>query len=465
MRFSNLLIEYIVYPFMERFKNNQIRPFIKELKANERLSEPQLKSLQDRKLKDILLHCVQNIPAYKDQRPLTELINKDPYTALEQFPLLTKTVFNANAQAYLDPSFPAAELIAISSGGSTGQPVSFYIDRLAVEHYEASRWRGLSWWGITPSSRSLMVWGHPLGLTENESLKFRLKERVLKNRTMISAYALDIQKARDYGALLNTYQPDYLYGYASSLTAFAELLEHKGIKIKTHLKGVVSTAEMLHDHQREILHRVFKAPVINEYGAKDGGIIAYQCPAGQMHLSTDNLVIEIIEESSGRRVEPGETGLVVITDLYNRAMPRLRYVVGDLARLSSAPCSCGLGLPVLEAIEGREADTFMGQNGQLVYGGYWNCMIRDMKGIKQFQLIQHDPDHVTLRIVKGQAYDQAEVDRIIDEIQTVLGVKSVAMVHCDRIEPSPSGKIRYAIREYPLSLDLSLNREANAKTS
>lgn len=458
MRFSEFFVSNLVYPFMERFKHNQIRQFIKELKENEKLSRSELEDLQKQKLASLLLHCVENVPAYMDMQHVADLIRKHPLEALARFPLLTKSDFSADPGKYRDTSFPAGELIPISSGGSTGEPVSFYIDRRTVEHYEAARWRGLSWWGITPASRSLMVWGHPLGLTEAQSIKFRLKERILKNRIMLSAYNLDVQKTPEYVDMLNTYRPDYLYGYASSLTTFAELIEQQGLRVSIPLKGVVSTAEMLHDYQRDILERVFKAPVVNEYGAKDGGIIAYQCPDGNMHLSTDNLVIEIIDQVSGERLGAGQTGLVVVTDLNNLAMPRLRYVVGDMARLSADPCTCGLNFPVLEAIEGREADTFLAPNGQLVYGGYWNCMIRDMKGIKQYQLVQHDPDNVTLRIVKGARFDPAEAEKVVDEIYKVLGVKTVELVYCDRIEPSPSGKIRYAIREYPLSLDVSLRR-------
>jgi phenylacetate-CoA ligase len=120
------------------------------------------------KMAALLLHCVENVPAYRDMQHITELIHEDALQALNRFPLLTKGGFSADPGRYRDPGCPAGELIPISSGGSTGEPVSFYIDRRTVEHYEGPAARPVMV-GITPEPFSLMVWGLPW-LTEVRTL-------------------------------------------------------------------------------------------------------------------------------------------------------------------------------------------------------------------------------------------------------------------------------------------------------
>lgn len=449
MNLTGLFIKYLIYPYMEHRRGNRIRAYLAEMLADEKLPPGAIRELQDAKLRRLLLHCVENVPAYRDFSLLKPLIESDPMEALKEFPLLSKRSFNENPDLYLAAGADKGSLILNRTGGSTGEPVRFYFDRATVEHYEAARWRGLSWWGITPYDPSVMVWGSPIELCEKQQFVNRLKERFLKNRILISAYSLNPGSVGAYVREINRFKTAYLYGYASSLTILAGLMQEQGLSVKVRIKGVVSTAETLHEHQREILEEVFKAPVINEYGARDGGIIAMQCPAGSLHVTDDHLVLEIVDPVTGEPVPPGQTGAAAVTDLNNYVMPRLRYLVGDMARMSAAHCSCGRGLSVLESVEGREVDTFISRTGELVYGGYWNCLVRDMVSIRQYQLVQHDPHHVTLSIVRNQPYYREEEEFLVGKIREVLGAE-VEVRYVDAIPPAPSGKIRYAVREFPL---------------
>ncbi|MEW6448321.1 MAG: hypothetical protein AB1426_09570 [Bacillota bacterium] len=227
-------------------------------------------------------------------------------------------------------------------------------------------------------------------------------------------------------------------------------MKEQGLRITKKLKGVVSTAETLYDDQRLLIQSSFGAPVINEYGARDGGIIAYECPSGSMHIAEENLILEIVDIQTGKKAEDGHSGLVIVTDLHNCSMPRLRYQLGDVARLSNEGCECGKQLRVLQTIEGREDDIFVSREGKLVHGHFWNHIARNMNGIKQFQLIQHDRESVTLKIVKNEKFKPEEVEFFVHQIRDVLGDININVVYCERIEPTASGKLRYAVREFPL---------------
>lgn len=449
MDINKALIEHLLYPAMETVKGNRIRAYMKRLKASQNLSPDQLQALQRRKLIELLKICVSSVPAYQDLDISIVQIESDPYEALSAIPPLSKKEFQKNPDGYLKAGADKSALIPNSTGGSTGQPVRFYMDRFDVENYEAARWRGLSWWGITPGSRSVMIWGNPIELDKNAQRKNRLKDRWLKNRIIISAYDLTSAQAGEYVDAINRFKPEYIYGYASALYGFANLLLQSGRLPDVKLKAVVSTAETLHDYQKETISRAFGCGAANEYGARDAGILAYSCPHGGMHLSYENAVLEIVDPITLKPLPNGERGLVLATDLNNFAMPRLRYILGDLASLSDKPCGCGLELPCIASIDGRQDDLYRLPDGTLVHGNFVNQLTRKRDSIAKFQLIQHTPDSATLNVVLKDGAE-SDVNEYIRDLEALLPGVSIGINVTDDIPPGKSGKFRYAIREFDL---------------
>ena len=329
MRFlQKLLIEHVIYPSMERFKGNQVRAKLHCFQLSEHLSNEEIKALQTEKLSKLLLYCLKYVPAYRSLNLPVEEIRHSPMQCLySRIPLLRKSVFQAEPESYLSDDVNVAELILNRTGGSTGEPVRFYMTREQVESYEAARWRGLSWYHITPGSRSVMIWGNPIELTQSAQRKYLFRERFLKNRIIISAYQLSSSTIREKVTQIESYKPEYIYGYASALAAFAKMMLKADIQIQWKLKVIVSTAETLTETQKAILESVFGCPVANEYGARDAGILAYSCPEGRLHISAENILIEVLDPITLRPLPVGGTGLLAVTDLNNFAQPRLRYLL------------------------------------------------------------------------------------------------------------------------------------------
>lgn len=140
-----------------------------------------------------------------------------------------------------------------------------------------------------------MVWGNPLELNNHQKLIYNMKERFLKNIIFVSAYSLNPKSIHNYARTINTAKPKYFYGYASALHLLAQLVIKNNIQIKHRPKVIVSTAETLYDFQREMIEKAFGCRVINEYGARDAGIIAYECGNGKMHISAENMIVEIVD--------------------------------------------------------------------------------------------------------------------------------------------------------------------------
>jgi phenylacetate-CoA ligase len=443
-------IEKVLYPLMESKKGNKIRQNTEELKKSQGLPQNELLNLQKEKLKKLLLECIESVPAYQSYAHLQNEIKSDPYSAFVKFPALDKANFKEKSDDYISKTVSKQSLIANRTGGSTSEPVKFYMDRFTVEYYEAARWRGLSWWGITPGSRSVMIWGNPLELNQAAQKKYRMKEKLLKNRIIIPAYSLKPESMTDYLKTITRFSPEYIYGYASALHAFSVLMLQQKLDLPIKLKAVVSTAETLHDFQREIIEKAFKCSVVNEYGARDGGILAYQCSHGNMHISSENTILEVVDSKTLQPISHGQSGLLLVTDLNNFSAPRLRYQIGDRAILSNQTCPCGIGLPILEKIDGREDDMFVTIDGKLVHGHAFNHVSRSLNALKKFQIIQHDPSQAELSIIKNENADDGELEGFIQGVQQILPGTQINIKFVEDIPVSGSGKFRYAIRKFPL---------------
>lgn len=448
MDINKLFIEKMLYPAMEKLKGNKIRLYVSDLVKTQSFSADELKKLQKDRLAELLYYCHDNVPAYRGLDPA--LIEKDPYEALTSLPLLSKDEFNSDPEKYLSSAFPKDQRIPNLTGGSTGVPTHFFMSRGQVEQYEAARWRGLSWYGISFGSRSVMVWGSHIELDKAAQASYSRKEKLLKNRMVIPAFDITSSNAKKYVDFLNAYKPEYIYGYASSLAAFAKIIEAYGKeKLKLKLKAVISTSETLTEEYAGIIKRVFECPVGNEYGARDAGILAYSCPMGHLHVSYENAVIEVLDPITKTPVKPGQSGVLAVTDLGSRAQPRLRWLLGDMGTLSPESCGCGISLPVFSSLDGREDSMLVGANGRLIHGHMPNQIIRDYTQIRQFRFVQKTPDTALLMLECDP--DPALAEEIIAKINAVEPSWKISYEFTDNIPLPSSGKLRASVREFPLS--------------
>ena len=245
-------------------------------------------------------------------------------------------------------------------------------------------------------------------------------------------------------------KPKYFYGYPSAIYEFSKFLKSKSIDAGSFdIKAVIVTGETLYDFQRKFIEDVFKAKVVNEYGCSEAGIIAFQCPRGRMHLSEDNLFIEILCE--GRPAEPGETGEVVITEIYNYSTPLIRYRVGDLARVSFNPlCDCGRGLSCIDSVEGRTSQFITLANGRKVHTELFSYIGDELAGadgvLKQFRIIQHRDLKFTVEYVSGSGKIEETLSYLSAQIKKFLGQGlELNFKQVESIPRDKNGKLRYFI--------------------
>ena len=182
------------------------------------------------------------------------------------------------------------------------------------------------------------------------------------------------------------------------------------------------TSERLYDDQREQISDVFNCPVANGYGGRDAGFIAHECPHGGMHITADDIIIEIVDQQ-GNSLPHGQTGEIVVTHLATSDFPFIRYQTGDIGVLDDKACSCGRGLPLMKEIQGRSTDFVVAQDGTVLHGLALIYILRDLPQVEAFKIVQESIDLTTIWIVAKVELDSALVTSIKQDFRARLGQK------------------------------------------
>ncbi len=307
----------------------------------------------------------------------------------------------------------------------------------------AATFRGYAWATAGPGTRQLYVWGtSPTPQAWVAKTKGLLYDK-LYNRKVLSAFDLSDETTPRFHRELVAWRPEVIVGYTNALYSFARSLRERGLAAPSP-RSVVVGAEKLHPFQRELIEDVFRAPVFETYGSREFMLVAAQCERRQgLHVTAEHLIVEVVDDE-GRPVAEGLEGRVVVTDLFNYAMPFIRYATGDRA-IAGGMCDCGRGLPTLRSIVGREADVIHTPAGRRVTGLFFPHLLKDFPDVRRFQVVQERPDSVVLRLI-APTIGVADLGRITSASQAVLGSDvSFAIEQVLDIPLTAAGKLRVVI--------------------
>ncbi|MGH8684732.1 MAG: phenylacetate--CoA ligase family protein, partial [Nitrosospira sp.] len=190
---------------------------------------------------------------------------------------------------------------------------------------------------------------------------------------------------------------------------------------------------------------VFGCPVANGYGGRDAGFIAHECPQGGMHITAEDIIVEIVDPQ-GVPLPSGEAGEIVVTHLATRDFPFIRYRTGDIGVLDSSLCTCGRGLPLLKEIQGRSTDFLVAQNGTVMHGLALIYILRDLPQIQAFKIVQESLDFTRVLVVSEDGLNPELVSKIELGFKARLGQEvRIAVEEVAEIPAEKSGKFRYVV--------------------
>jgi phenylacetate-CoA ligase len=359
---------------------------------------------------------------------------------LSRLPILTKADLVDRAAALRARRLPGTTSWK-TTGGSTGVAVRIVKNRYATAAEQAASWRCYAWYGVRPGQRQARFWGVPL--RAGARLRFRAIDWVL-NRDRFSAFAFRREDLRGYYERLVRVRPDWAYGYVSMLVQFAAFcLEERLPLASLGIRAVVTTSEVLTPGDRRLLADAFGAPVRNEYGCGEVGAILYECDQGSLHLMAENLFVELLPDPT--EDEP-TAQRVIVTDLHNRAMPLVRYDLGDRV-VPARPCACGRGLPSFERVFGRAYDFLEAPDGTRYHGEFFMYLLEEARDrgapIRQAQFVQLEQGRVEIRVVPAPGYERLHGEALGRRLEEAAGGRfRTTVVEADGLPRESSGKIR-----------------------
>jgi phenylacetate-CoA ligase len=433
-----------LFPVHERIKRHDTVAVRRQMEEVQWWPAQRLAELQLQRLRALLQDVAVHVPYYRE---LFAQAAFDPATVqstadLQRLPFLSKAVIRAQTEG-LKHRF-AQGLSRFNTGGSSGEPLIFFIGKKRVTYDVAAKWRATRWWGVDIGDPEIVVWGSPIELGGQDRIK-HWRDKLLRTR-LLPAFEMSEAKLDTFITSIRKTRPRMLFGYPSALTHIARHAQRRGIAMDDLGIGVAFvTSERLYDEQRATIGSVFGCKVANGYGGRDAGFIAHECPAGGMHLGVDDLVVEIIN-SEGQVQPPGVAGEIVVTHLSTNDFPFIRYRTGDIGALGATPCACGRGLPLLQELQGRSTDFVVAADGTVMHGLALIYILRDLAGVKAFKVVQESRVCTRVLLVTEDGFAADAPSRIVHGFQQRLGADVTVLVQqVDAIPAEPSGKFRYIV--------------------
>ena len=376
-----------------------------------------------------IVRYAYSVPIYKKKYKEAG-IHPDDIKGIEdirKLPFITKNDLRKNFPDGIVPSgFDIKNAYLISTSGSTGQPVSIYVDTYTIIKALLGFIREIQEYGVNWRKTRISV---IVDLTPESAEEAYLAQTVLPNLKKIFSFKnMQVLHVGENPEILikkiNDFQPEFLGGYPGVMRALA-VLKRKGYGKDIHPKVMASSGAVLDDYTRKYIEDAFNAKIFDAYGSTEAGPVAFECRKGCYHIHSDLVHLEFIDED-GNYVEDGKPGHVVVTKLYGRGTPIIRYTgMNDILISPSKKCTCGINTPLIEKIAGRRADAIILPNGEIIpplsITGIPGKVMKRLgtDKIKQFQIVQEDYDRIRFLLVIDDELRNVgpPVEKIFEEIK------------------------------------------------
>ena len=390
------------------------------------------------KRKEIVDYHLKNNSNYQ------EFVGISTFTIWEEIPIQTKKSFQKPLSERLSNGFTVKNVYVNKTSGSSGDPFIFAKDKFCHALTWANITQRFGWFGIDfDVSKQARFYGIPLDFIGNK--KERIKD-VLSNRYRFTIFDLSDVVLEKVLIKFKTRKFDYINGYTSSIVLFAKFLQKKNIVLTTFcptLKCCVVTSEMLFDEDKLLMEKQFGVPVINEYGASELDLIAFQNLKNEWQINSESLFVEVLDENN--TVLPnGKEGRIVITSLYNKAHPFIRYDIGDVGILDEKST---FKKPILKKLIGRTNDVAVLPSGKkspgLTFYYVTKSIIEDDGNVKEFVVKQTKIDTFEIEYVSELELTKNQTQTIEKAIEKYLeSGLTFTFSRKEKLERSKSGKLK-----------------------
>ncbi len=379
------------------------------------ISEAAYPEYIDTKKREIVEFHLNNNAFYNN------LVGSETFKNWNDLPVLTKKDLQKPLKERLSKGYSEKSVFVNKTSGSSGAPFVFAKDKEAHAITWASIMHRFAWYGVDfNSSFQARFYGIPLDFVGYRKERFK---DFLSKRYRFPIFDLSDNVLEGFLDHFKTKKFDYINGYTSSIVLFGKYLQARNIiltDICPTLKVCMVTSEMLFEEDKIVLEKHLGVPIVNEYGASELDLIAFQNANGAWQVNSETLFVEVLDENN-QAVPKGIEGKIVITSLYNKAHPFIRYEIGDVGILAE---NSTLKKPILKKLIGRTSDVALLPSGKkapgLTFYYVTKSIIEDDGNVKEFIIRQTKLDSFEIEYVSSETLSSEQIMKIEKAIATYL---------------------------------------------
>lgn len=399
------------------------------LKKSQWSSKAQIQSYQEKRLQKLIRYAYQQIPYYRklfnEHHIKPEQIRS--LDDLKQIPPLSRQQAIENYESLVNRSLI---LNTHLSSATTGQRLKWAYSKKWSTLFGQALWRGFSWAGLHPDKRVVSFFSRMIGEVAKDSLIIREE--------------FNIERIEQELETIKQFKPHFAYCYASSAFMTAQYLLKKNLKMP--LEGVIVTADQLFPHYKSVIEEAFQCKVFNNYGCNDGGAWGAECEERtSFHQDCERSIVEF-----------EENGKMLVTDLWNDAMPFIRYENGDTGQWLNQKCPCGREMPLF-TVRGRMSDYIITPT-KIFSPTTIDILLRNEYFV-DIQFIQHDKENLEVIYTPNPQFHSEEVHNFLHAFIQYFKELTITLNQTKRSMSPSSLKRRICINHSKQTLDSFFSKE------
>ena len=433
----------------ERFRRGELYAEFKLLaEGGEHWTREQIERYQLDELKKTVLHAAQHCPFYRERFRVAGF-DAAKFSSFDDFgkiPAITKTDLLQHRDEMLSEVLQESQRLYITTGGSTGVPVGFYLQKGVSRPKEAAFLEAI--WkrgGYFDGARLALLRGH---VTTSRSIGTISSYDGTRDWLMLSSAHLTAERLPEYLRELEEFKPDLLHAYPSSALLFAEQLQNAGRKWELPLRGILCGSERITEPQRKLLESVFGCRVYSWYGHSERVVLA----AGGRKT---NFYYFVPQYGFAEFGPPNADGLreVIGTSFHNFVMPLVRYRTGDYVRLAEGASNFEFPVSAASEIAGREQEFLLTATGRKISLTAFNMHDSIFDDLYAVQFFQDKPGIAEFRYIAGPSFDRSRLKQIEGGIRRKLGDDfELTLKPVNEVEKTAAGKHKWLVSTVPGSV-------------
>lgn len=445
MSLNNWFQEKIILAANDIFSGKSISKSLNFLLESQYWEREALIAYQEERLRFMIRHAYENVPFYHDLFQQHNLVPSDINVIqdLHKIPVIKKNDLRRHpADYYLAKNLSASKAIRMNSSGSTGEPFTYFITPEAYSMSYASAIRGWYWMGYRLGDTYAK-------LSQNKRSNFYKKFQDLLIRSQYMFIRdLTPEALKSVIQNLNRYQPEFIRCYPDPLL-FVSMQINNGDKLNYTPEAINTTGNILPPDFRKKIEQAFEAPVYDSYSCEASAQF-FEGPERKAYFaSMEYAITEVLDNTN----TPSGTGRHITTDLWNLAMPFIRYDTQDILERSEEQGDSGIHLAAFRQIKGRDSDILVTPSGKYLIVHTFTIFFEYFKDIVQFQVVQPHPERIKVLLVVTDMYNKDTEAAIAEGLGDLIGKDvEIEIKTVPEIPLLPSGKRKFIIRDESIKL-------------